>query len=248
MKTHSTKLTTADGPMAVHWAEPDAEEFRPPYPAVIVYQEAFGVNRHIRSVCARLAGAGYLAAAPELFHRHSAGLEIDYADFAKALPVLQELTTDRLLMDATAVRAFLAEHPQVDARRLAALGFCLGGFTSVLTACHLPLAAAVSFYGGGLVRRREGFGFGNLLDELARAGCPLLLIYGSKDSSIPPADIEAVRDRLNAARKPHEIEIYREAPHGFFCEDRSAYQPGAAQTAWYRTLHWLEEQLDQTLR
>ena len=210
-------------------------------PAVIVIQEAFGVNPHMRRVCRRVAGLGYAAFAPELFHRSGRGLAFGYDEFPRIRPILARLTNEAILEDLRAAHRFVTGLPRVDARRVAAWGFCMGGWASVLAACELPLAAAVSFYGGGMVRPREGIGFTPILDRLGRVGCPLLLVYGGKDTGITAQDIGAVNAALTGHGKPHEVEIYPEGGHGFFCEDRAAYHEAAA--AWKRAAGWLSAKL-----
>jgi len=207
---------------------------------VLLFQEAFGVNGHIRRVGERLAEAGYTVAAPELFHRAGAGLEFGYGEFDKVRPMMAPLTNARVLMDARAGYEALAAQPGVDPRQIAALGFCLGGFAAALTACHLRVAAAVSFYGGGIARARPGFGLAPLLGDFGGLACPTLFIFGDQDQGIPAADIEAIRSRLLALGKPHEIAVYPGAGHGFFCDERPSYHPAAAEQAWNKTLLWLE--------
>lgn len=222
------------------------QEGAPRPPAVLVLQEAFGVNPHIRRLCRRLAGTGVAVFSPELFHRTGPGLEFGYEDFPRIRPILGELTNARVGEDLAAAFRHVAARPDVDPTKIAVWGFCLGGWAAVLAACELPLAACVSFYGGGIVRVRPGFGITPLLDRLASAACPLLLVYGAKDAGIPPEDVEAVRARLSNLGKRFEIEVYPEAGHGFFCEDRAAYHAGSAEASWVQATRWLREQLQGT--
>ena len=238
MVESTASLETPEGPMDVACVVPaGAPQAR--FPAVIVLQEAFGVNAHIRRVCRRLAGAGYAAFAPELFHRTGRAIEFGYDEFPRIRPILAGLTNERILGDLEATHRHLLKHPSVDPRRIAVWGFCMGGWASVLAAAGLPIAAAVSFYGGGLVRAREGIGFTPLLGRLESIRCPVLLVFGGKDASIPAPDIDAVRSRLAELGKAHEVEIYPEAGHGFFCEDRGAYHEASARAAWARATEWL---------
>jgi len=234
-----TVLTTTDGPMTVHWALPPAPTPPRARPGILVFQEAFGVNPHIRRVCGRLAAAGYVAAAPELFHREGEGLEFGYDDFARVRPIFGRLTNPMLVTDATAAHAALSSHPMVDPGNIHSIGFCMGGFVSILAALNLPLATAVSFYGGGVARARPGMGLSPLVDEFSRLSCPTLHIFGEKDGSITAEDVLAVRSRLELLGKPHRVEVYPNAGHGFFCEDRPAYEPVAAAAAWRLALDWM---------
>ena len=228
--------------MDVHGFVPDGSD-RAPVPGVIVLQEAFGVNAHIKGVCRRVAGLGYAAYAPELYHRSGRAIVLGYDEFAKARPILGELTNERIFEDLRVAHGHVGRQPHVDRGRMAAWGFCMGGWSAVLAACELPLAAAVSFYGGGLVRPRKDIAFTPLMDRLGRAGCPLLLVFGEQDPSITAADIEAVHSRLAEHGRPHEVEVYPEGGHGFFCEDRAAYHAPTAEAAWARAAGWLAARL-----
>jgi carboxymethylenebutenolidase len=242
MKESIEVLPTSEGPMDLHCFVPDAGASTR-RPAIIVLQEAFGVNPHVKRLCRRIASVGYATFSPELFHRTGRGLEFGYDEFPKVRPILGGLTNERVLEDLRAAHRHVVGRLDVDAVRIATWGFCFGGWASVLAACTLPLAAAVSFYGGGLVHQRPGFGFTPLIDTLGSMGCPILLVYGAKDAGIPPEDINAVRSRLASLGKGHEVEVYPEGGHGFFCEDRPAYHPADAEAAWVRATTWLASEL-----
>jgi carboxymethylenebutenolidase len=241
MQEFTVSLPTPGGPMDLHGFVPGGAAGR--LPAVIVLQEAFGVNPHIRRVCRRVAQAGYAAFSPELFHRSGRGLEFGYDEFPRIRPIFAGLTNAMILEDLQASYGHIAQRSDVDAARIASWGFCLGGWASVLAACELPLAAAVSFYGGGMVNPRPGIGFTPILDRFPSIRCPLLLVYGALDQSIAPADIAAVDSRLTSLGKDHEVEVYPEGGHGFFCEDRAAYNQPSAEAAWTRATGWLAGKL-----
>jgi carboxymethylenebutenolidase len=235
-------LPTSEGPMDVHCFVPDAAGANR-RPAIILIQEAFGVNPHIKRLCRRIASTGYATFSPELFHRAGKGLEFGYDEFPKIKPIMGGLTNDRVLEDLHTTHRHVVGRADVDASRVASWGFCLGGWASVLAACNLPLAAAVSFYGGGLVHQRPGIGLSPLINELGSVHCPLLLVFGGKDTGIPPEDISAVGSRLESLGKDHEIEVYPNGGHGFFCEDRPVYDRASAESAWERTTTWLASRL-----
>jgi len=238
MKEFIDTLPTSEGPMDLHGFVPDhAPATR--LPAVIILQEAFGVNPHVKRVCRRVASDGYAVFAPELFHRTGRNLEFGYDEFPRIKPIMGALTNERILEDLRATYAHVSQSPDVDPARIAAWGFCMGGWASVLAACELPIAASLSFYGGGLVNPRPGIGFTPLIDRLGSVRCPLLLVYGGKDTGIPAEDIAAMDSRLTSLGKAHEVTVYPEAGHGFFCEDRSAYHPASAEAAWTRGTAWL---------
>jgi carboxymethylenebutenolidase len=242
MKEFKVSLPTSEGPMDLHGFIPDSASAGR-LPAVIVIQEAFGVNPHMKRVCRRVASLGYAAFSPELFHRSGAGLEFGYDEFPKIKPIMGGLTNERIAEDLRAAHRHISGRPDVDPARIASWGFCMGGWASVLAACELPLAAAISFYGGGLVQPRPGIGFTPLIDRLDSIRCPMLLVYGAKDEGIPPEHIEAMRLRLASLGKVHEVEVYPDGGHGFFCEDRTAYHQASAEAAWKRATSWLAAKL-----
>src|SRR5580704_14987954 len=122
-----------------------------PFPGLLLFQEAFGVNFHIRDVAHRFARERLVVIAPELFHRTApAGLEIPYDDFPQAAPHLKALTPEAIKLDARAAYDWLTSQPNVRRERIACVGFCMGGRVSFLANASLPLQAAVSFYGGGI--------------------------------------------------------------------------------------------------
>ncbi len=237
-------VKTGTGPMSVFIAEPAAKKgATEKHKTIIVYQEAFGVTSHIRSVCTRFAEQGYVAAAPELFHRIGDHHEVSYSDFTKVMPILSGLTNAQFIDDATATYEYLVEQPSVDRSRVAAIGYCMGGFVAALSACHLSLKAAVSYYGGGMARVRPNIGFTPILEDFKNLRCPLLLVYGEKDQSIPKEDRDAVAAQLKALNKKFDAWVYPEAGHAFFCDERPAYHEPSAKDVWPKTLAWLAEQL-----
>ena len=230
-------LATADGPMDAFVAWPAGAGRMP---ALVVVQEAFGVNDHIRDVCRRFAREGYVALAPEIFHRAGRGLEIPYTDMPPAMAQLALLTNDGLEIDLAAALDHLRGDAGVDAWRVGLVGFCVGGFAAFLGACRLDPAATVSFYGGGIVRARPGFKLEPVLEEADAIDAPILCLFGAEDGGIPPADVEAIRQRLEERGIGSEVVVYPGARHAFFCDQRPAYHPEAAADAWRRTLAWFE--------
>ncbi len=210
---------------------------------MVVIQEAYGVNDHIHDVCQRFAAAGYVAIAPEIFHRTGAGIVAGYDDFTKIKPAFMALTNTGLAMDITATLAALRSRPDVDGAHVGIVGFCVGGFAAFLAACETDVAASVCFYPGGLVHPRPGIGLAPPLNHAGHIQRPVLLFFGDADHGIPAAEVDAVRARLADENKTHEIHVYPGAGHGFFCNDRPAYHAEAAKQAWARMLPWLEENL-----
>lgn len=199
-------------------------------PGVLVLQEAFGVTAHIRDVADRLAREGFVALAPELFHRTAPGFEGSYTDFAAVKPHYEAVTAETLSADLTAAHAWLLERGGVAAGDVAAIGFCMGGRAAFQADAVLPLKAAVSFYGAGIAP---------LLERAPKLSGPILLMWGGKDKHIPPEQVASVTAALRAAGKPFVNVEFAEADHGFFNDDRSSFHPASAAQAWALALQFL---------
>ena len=200
-------------------------------PGLLVFQEAFGVNAHIRDVAERFAKQGYVAIAPELFHRTAPGFNGDYANFPAVMPHLQALTPDGIIADARAAFDWLQMNPRVSPNATACIGFCMGGRASYLANSGLPLKAAVSFYGGGIVPE--------LLPRAAGQHGPILFFWGSLDQHIPKVHVRAIVDAMQEAKKTFVNVEFSDANHAFFCDARPAYKETAAKQAWDLTLRFL---------
>lgn len=232
------KISTPSGPMNVFCSSSN-EEIKTP--VVIILQEAFGVNGHIKEICRRLSKEGYLTLAPELYHRSSHHLVIDYDQKEKIYPELEKLNNQHILDDLRSILHFLPELPHADSQQVFLLGFCIGGFAALLGACQLKLKGCISFYGAGIVRKREGIGVDPILKELQFSKCPLLLFYGEEDISIPFRDRFAIQAILDSAHIPHTMNVFTDADHGFFCHERKVYNEKAAEEAWVKTLEFLRK-------
>jgi carboxymethylenebutenolidase len=236
VNTRTLELDTAHGPMPVYEARPDGDARG----AVIVIQEAFGVNEHIEDVTRRFADAGYHAVAPHLFHRAGGGTA-PYGDFAKVIPLYEHLDDDGILVDTDAAREHL-RGAGWDDTRVGIVGFCFGGRVTFLVALRRQLGAAVGFYGGGIVTARFPQ-FPPLVGEASQLRTPWLGLFGDRDESIPVEDVEQLRAALGRAPVETEIVRYAEAGHGFHCDQRESYDETAAKDAWGRTLGWFETHL-----
>lgn len=207
--------------------------------AVVVVQEAFGVNAHIADVARRFAEEGYRAVAPHLFHRTGDPI-IDYSRIEDVMPHMGAMTEPGLAADLDATLRHLSSEG-LDLSSTAVVGFCMGGTVAFLAATRHALGGAVTFYGGGV---REGrFGMPPLVDLAPRLRTPWLGLYGDLDRGIPVADVEALGAAARDAPVPTEIVRYPDAEHGFFCDARAAYNPEAATDAWQRTLAWFDTHL-----
>ena len=233
--THS--LTTPDGGMEIYDVTPAATASA----AVIVVQEAFGVNEHIRDVTRRFAAAGFRAVAPTMFHRAGGGTA-PYDDFAQVIPLFAGVSDDGIVADVDATIAHL-RRAGFDEQRIGIVGFCFGGRVTFLVATRRRLGAAVGFYGGGIVTSRLPL-FQPLLGDAGKLATPWLGLFGDADTGIPVADVELLRATLDReTRIAHEIVRYPGAEHGFHCDVRASYDESAARDAWQRTLDWLRRHL-----
>jgi carboxymethylenebutenolidase len=212
-----------------------------PSGAVIVIQEAFGVNDHIRDVTRRFAAAGFRAVAPTMFHRAGGGTA-PYGDFSKVIPLFAGVTDEGIVADVDATVGYL-RRAGFDDRQIGIVGFCFGGRVTFLVATRRRLGAAVGFYGGGIVTKRLPL-FEPLIGDAARLATPWLGLFGDADTGIPIEDVEQLRATLDRETKvAHEIVRYPGAAHGFHCDVRPSYDEAAARDGWSRTLDWLRRHL-----
>jgi carboxymethylenebutenolidase len=238
MTTEAMKtVSTADGPMDLYESLPDGK----PLGAVIVVQEAFGVNDHIQDVTRRFAAQGYRAVAPAFFHRAGGGTA-PYTDFTKVMPLFKGVNDDALMMDVDAALTHLRGEGFRD-DQIAIVGFCMGGRVTFLVATRRKLGAAVTFYGGAIVAARRP-GFQPLIGDTGKLATPWLGLFGDADASIPVEDVETLRATLaREAKVPSRIVRYPGAEHGFHCDLRPSYKEDAAKDGWARTLDWLRSHL-----
>jgi len=233
IKTEYVKLSVSDGTsMRAYVAQPAGGDARR---GLLVMQEAFGVNGHIRDITERFAREGYLAIAPELFHRTGEGFEGRYDDFQSAMQHMQALRDPSLEADFRAAYDWLKSSGGQNLP-VAAVGFCMGGRAAVLASTSLPLDCAISFYGGGIAPSQFNPG---LLGRIKDVSAPLLLFWGGKDAHIGTAAMRAVTDALTAAGKSFTNVEFFDADHGFFCDARATYHPASAAIAWPMALAFL---------
>jgi len=238
VRTETIQLETADGTMAVYEAVPDE-----PVAAVVVIQEAFGVNEHIEDVVRRFAAAGYHAVAPHLFHRAGGGTA-PYDDFSQIMKLYGGLDDEAVLRDVDATLAHLAGGESGwPAAKTGIVGFCMGGRVSFLVAARRRLGAAVSFYGGGIVTARFPQ-FPPLIGEASSLHTPWLGLFGDQDTSIPVEDVEQIGAETAKASVKTDVVRYPDAGHGFHCDMRpDHYNAAAAADGWARTLAWFADRL-----
>lgn len=221
MGKHFSLTTTDNHSLGAYRTDPAGK----PKGAMVVLQEIFGVNSHIRNVCDRLAAEGYVAVAPALFDRFVRDFQSGYSadEVAHARTHLSKIDWPKMLLDT---QAGLDEVRPVGP--VGVIGFCMGGSAAFLSATRLDgLKAAVAYYGGQIVK---------FADEKPK--CPVQMHFGETDASIPISDVEIVR------RKRPDCEVYiYPAGHGFYCDERASFHDECAQLAWQRTIAFLDKHM-----
>jgi len=209
------RLTADDGHhLDAYLAKAEGEEVG----RLVVVQEIFGVNVHIRDVCDRFAAKGHTALAPALFDRVEAGLELGYEadDVTEGRALRAKVSNDQAGLDILAAQAYLTPGGSVGI-----VGYCWGGTLAWLGAAMGGFAAAVGYYGGHIIE---------ILDRDPK--CPIMLHFGDQDAGIPLGDVEKIR----GAYPEVTIHVYEGAGHGFNCDHRGSYDEAAAAQALDRTL------------
>ena len=217
-------------------------------PAVIVVQEAFGVNRHIQRVADQFAAAGYVAVAPALFHRNdrnpNPSLGYTPEDFDAAINTyMPELTGQGIIDDIKATIDYLQRtYPRTRGQKIGIVGYCMGGRVVYLAASACDgLSAGVCYYGGAILAPySDGV---TPIDGTANISIPLMGNFGDTDGNPTPDDVAQISAALTAAGKAHDFKSYPDAGHGFNCDDRDSYNEAAATDAQARTLAFFNEHL-----
>ncbi len=203
-------------------------------PGLVLFQEIFGVNAHIRAVAEQYALSGFVVLAPDVFWRRAPRIELGYegGDRQRAMGLAGAVKPDEVEADLVAWTGALRARPEVGASRVGAIGYCMGGRLAYLAAALAGVDAAVAYYGGGIQ---------NQLALASRIGCPIQFHYAGRDDHIPAAAVQAVRDAF--AGKPAEVFVYPGATHGFNCWARASYHPASAALAQGRSLAFLASTL-----
>ncbi len=223
--SETVKLRTSDGhDLGAYVARPDGE----PIAGLVVVQEIFGVNSHIRSVADGYADDGFLAIAPALFDRVERDVELSYTgeDRNKAMELMRKLTPEGALEDVAAALAWVREDSGKP--KAGVIGYCYGGNIAWRSAATLDPQAVVGYYAGGI---------GQVADQTPR--CPVMLHFGKQDTHIPAEQVE----KVHAAHPEVQIFWY-DAGHAFNCDQRESYQPEAARIARERSVEFLKKHLE----
>jgi carboxymethylenebutenolidase len=244
------KVTIKNGNLDIdgYLAIPDAEGVRP---AVIVIQEIFGVNAHIRDIVDRFAQKGYIAIAPAIYQRLAPNFEVGYTpeDVKIGRVYKNQTKAEELLGDIQATIDYLYNLPPEIARvkqnGVGCIGFCFGGHVAYLVATLSDIKATASFYGAGITSWCPGDGVPTIEYTKDIKGT-LFAFFGLADASIPTTEIDRIETELQKYKIPHQIFRYLEAEHGFFCDRRSSYREIAAIDAWNRVLDLFEQTIPLT--
>ena len=209
------------------------------FPVVLVVQEIFGVHEHIKDVCRRLAKAGYLAIAPELFARQGDVSKLKDINEIRE-KIVSKVPDRQVLRDLDSAASWAAAN-KGNALKLGITGFCYGGRIVWLYAAHnADLKAGVAWYGRLLGAPNE-MQPKHPVDLAKEIKAPVLGLYGADDQGIPVSDVEDMRAELKAAGRVFDIVLYPNAPHGFHADYRASYRKQAAQDGWRRMLEWFRK-------
>jgi len=231
VQTQMVEIPAGAGTMPSFLARPKTEGR---LPAVLVIQEAFGLNDHIKDVAKRIAAEGYVTLAPDLYWRGGKGRTAGYDQLPAAIGLMQSLKDQDTLDDVRSAITYLETQPSVRADRIGITGFCMGGRVSFLAAAELgdKIKAAVPFYGGGIP-----------VDKSSKVKAPMLAFFGEDDGFIPLEQVDALRAELKKHGKQADVVVYKGAGHGFFCNERESYQKEAAGDSWERLKKFFAQHL-----
>jgi carboxymethylenebutenolidase len=228
--TQWIEIDSADGKFGAYLAIPHTRKG----PGIVLIQEIFGVNEHIRSVAEQYAADGYLVIAPDLFWRNDQRIELDYdeAGWKRAVELMNATDVGQAQKDIELAIDALKAQPGLEGG-IASIGYCFGGLLSYHTAANGLVDVAVAYYGGGIQ---------NQLERADEIEVPLLMHFGEEDSHIPLDAVEKIAERFENNDNV-EIVVYPEAEHGFNCSHRDSYNQRAAAEAHGNTLIFLGQEL-----
>ncbi len=234
VKTETVQIPSEGVVISAYLAQPETTET---LPAVIVVQEIFGVNDHIKDITRRFAQEGFIAIAPAIFQRIAPGFATGYTpqDIEIGRKYKNQTKAKELLADIQATINYLYQLPNVKKTGVGAIGFCFGGHVVYLTATLPDIKATASFYGAGIVNWCPGEDAPTITRTKDIKGT-IYCFFGEKDASIPLQEVAQIEAELKKYNIPHKIFRYPEADHGFMCDQRDSYHPASAQDAWQKVL------------
>jgi carboxymethylenebutenolidase len=234
--TGVVKIPAKDGEVSAYRAMPATGGN---FPIVLVIHEIFGVHEHIQDVCRRFARLGYVAIAPDLFARQGDVAKLSSIDEIR--PIVAKVPDAQVLSDLDAIAAWAVKSSKGNAAKLMTTGFCWGGRIVWLYAAHNPkVKAGVAWY-GRLVGDANALMPKYPVDVASTLKVPVLGLYGGKDTGIPLATVEQMRDRLKSSSSKAEIIVYPDAPHAFFADYRPSYREADAKDGWQRLQAWFKQ-------
>ncbi len=241
ISTDKVRVQNGDLSIDAYLAMPDSSD---KFPGVIVIQEIFGVNSHIRDITERLAKEGYVAIAPAIYQRQAPGFETGYTeqDLEIGRKYKNQTLAEELISDIQATIKYLYNLPQFKQGGVGTIGFCFGGHVVYLVATLEVIMATASFYGAGIVNSCPGGGEPTIARTKSIAGT-LYGFFGTEDPLIPNEQVDEIETELKKHNIPHQIFRYEGATHGFMCDQRDSYNPQAAQDAWTKVLDLFGQKL-----
>ena len=231
ISTQMVKVPGPKGEFDAYLAAPQGGQS----PGVVVIQEIFGINPHIRSVTDRFAEAGYAAIAPDLYWPHKHHFETGYtpADIEVAGGVMGKISLDDAVKDVAATIGVLKGRKEAKPDKVGVVGFCWGGLMTYLVAARLHPTCSAPYYGGRIAQ---------FLGEAGNINTPAMFHFGEQDASIPMDQVAQIKETFKN-NKNVTIYTYPGAQHGFTCDERGSYHEASAELAWGRTLEFLGKHL-----
>ncbi|MGJ3249772.1 MAG: dienelactone hydrolase family protein [Elainellaceae cyanobacterium] len=241
IRTTRLQVRNQDLDIDAYLAEPTAEG---PFPGIVVLQEIFGVNAHIRDITERFAKAGYVAIAPALYQRLEPGFETGYTaeDLEIGRDYKARTDADELLGDIQAAINHLKSLDSVASDAIGCIGFCFGGHVAYLAATLPDIKATASFYGAGITTWCPGDSEPTVTRTSQISG-KIYAFFGMDDTSIPQDQVDVIEAELQKHQIPYQVFRYPNAGHGFFCDQRDSYSPEASRDAWDKVQELLSREL-----
>lgn len=240
IKTEIASIPNQDFFIKAYLATPDVAWQK--FPAVIVIQEIFGVNDHIKDVTRRIAEQGYVAIAPAIYQRQAPDFEAGYTpkDVEIGRVYKNQTKAQELLSDIEATIKYLYILPQVKTTGVGTIGFCFGGHVAYLVATLPEIKTTASFYGAGIANWCPGEDSATISRTKDIKG-KIYCFFGEEDASIPLEQVEQIEAELQQQNIEHQVFRYPKAGHGFFCDRRGSYHEQSAKSAWEKVLQLFKE-------
>jgi carboxymethylenebutenolidase len=238
IKQTEVMISTPDGEMPAFLCTPTEPDRKP---AVLLLMEAFGLTSHIRDVAARIAKVGYVVLAPDLYYRELPNNKFGYDEVEQAMAMMWRLDFGKPVEeDIRAALAYVKSRLDVYPDKVGVTGFCLGGGLTFLTACKMSdaIAAAAPFY--GMVPDEW-------IDAVINITVPVYLFFGGVDPFIPQERVKQIESRFKELDKEYTLKVYSDADHGFFCNERSSYNPLAAENSWRELTRFFHKHLQEVV-